>query len=66
MNREYQRRLNWCMAERRAIDAERPGAHVDDLAAWEANKQRRLNEIDAKIADLRSKIAQARGEFEKR
>jgi len=66
MSREYQRRLSQYMAERRAIEAERPGAHVDDLAAWETNKQRRLNEIDAKIDDLRSRIAQTRGDFEKR
>ena len=66
MNRDYQRQLRHCMSERRAIEAERPGAHVDDLVAWATNKQRRLNEIDAKIADLRSRIAQTRGDFEKR
>ena len=60
------KKLQELIEQRKAIEAETPGKGVQDLEAWRDYKQRRLNEIDAQLSDLRNETARNVADFEKR
>ena len=60
------KKLQELIEQRKAIEAETPGKGVQDLDAWREYRQRRLNEIDAQLSDLRNETARNVADFEKR
>lgn len=60
------KKLEELKEQRRMIEAETPGAEVQDLEAWQQRRRQLLQDIDAQLSDLRNEAARNVGEFEKR